>query len=104
MSGAIWDRPIILCNITAIKTNTIVVIMCDLFRWKLIYCLFISVLSFENQLSEGKVGITLTDLTHHIFVSVVSQDLNFQRRQMSWSFLCSMRSDSPRNENLNLLV
>ena len=68
MSEAIWDRPIILCNITAIKTITIVVIMCDLFRWKLIYCLFISVLSFENQLSEGKVGITLTDLTHHIFV------------------------------------
>jgi len=39
---------------------------------------------------EGKVGISLTDLTPPHLCPVPIQNLDFQR-YMSWSFLCSVK-------------
>jgi hypothetical protein len=57
----------------------IFVIVCDHFEWKRIYRLFIYVLSLEIQLS--RVGCWDPIKPRHIYVSVPSQDLNFQRHK-----------------------
>jgi hypothetical protein len=57
---------------------------------KVFYHLFIYIAVGDSVIKRGRLGFHYF-VTHHIFVPVSSQDLDFQR-QMSWSFLCSVSS------------
>jgi len=62
----------------------------------LIVCLYMY-LSWRSIYQEWRVGTPLTGLACHIFVSVSSQDLDFQHH-MSWSFSCSVSSVRMRGD------
>ena len=80
----------------------IFVTVCGLFGRKRVCARFFAVclcicFSWRSSCQEKRVEIPLNSLTRHIFVSVSSQDVDFQRH-MSWSSLCSVSSVSVRGD------